>query len=155
MKRSGRLAVLTAALAALLHLPAPVVADFYFYRWVQPALYEASLVGRDDRIYNPGYPPEFGSCGSGTTCSDACGDGFEACNATTSLSLFCFNKPAGQTCCPNGSGRELPSPPPNQAPAGLADRLRVLFARALQVLVSRATTVPGMRSTAEPTAAEM
>lgn len=91
-------------------------ADGAFYQWLQPraAQLEGSLhwglEARQQRgDYNPGYNPEFGSCGSGKTCSDACGTEFEACNATTGLSLFCFNPGAGQKCCPNGSGRESPS----------------------------------------------
>jgi len=84
-----------------------------FYQWLRPrdARPEGSLQwgleARQQRgDYNPGYNPEFGSCGSGATCPDACGSDFEACNATTSLSLFCYNPKAKQTCCGNGSGRE-------------------------------------------------
>ena len=67
----------------------------------------------DDRLNRrqtppPGYHPEFGTCGSGTTCETACGGNWNLCQASTSLSLFCYNKvDLGQTCCENGSGREL------------------------------------------------
>ncbi|KAK3290531.1 uncharacterized protein B0H64DRAFT_479232 [Chaetomium fimeti] len=54
----------------------------------------------------PGYSPEFGGCGSGRNCEDACGPNWESCQASTSLSLFCYNKvDLKQTCCENGSGR--------------------------------------------------
>ena len=69
----------------------------------------------DDRLDRrqtppPGYHPEFGTCGSGKTCETACGENWNLCEASTSLSLFCYNKvDLGQTCCENGSGRELHS----------------------------------------------
>ncbi|KAK4458388.1 hypothetical protein QBC42DRAFT_349661 [Cladorrhinum samala] len=54
----------------------------------------------------PGYHPEFGACGSGTSCEDACGANWLSCTASTDLSLFCYNNADfGQTCCENGSGR--------------------------------------------------
>lgn len=53
-----------------------------------------------------GYNPDFGSCGIGTTCSDACGDGFITCPANTDMALFCYNPTVGQTCCNNGDGRK-------------------------------------------------
>lgn len=52
------------------------------------------------------YQPEAASCGDGTTCLDACGNGFETCAANTDLVLFCFNPFVGQTCCKNGDGSE-------------------------------------------------
>ncbi len=87
------LLLLVAAVAAAAHEPQ------FYYRWLSPQL-------RGRQGYNPGYTPEFGSCGSGTTCADACGAAFQACNASTSLSLFCYDPAAGQTCCGNGSGRK-------------------------------------------------
>jgi hypothetical protein len=73
-----------------------------FFKWNIPRVpfEEHQLYRRVD-----GYHPEFGSCGSGRTCLDACGSGWDGCNATTTLSLFCYNKDAGQSCCANGSGR--------------------------------------------------
>jgi hypothetical protein len=100
--------ILAAIITALqLAAAASTEEQFEFYRVVTPQLYGKKLFGRQ-RIegWSPGYPPEFGSCGSGTTCADACGSEFEACNASTSLSLFCYNPSRGQTCCPNGSGRK-------------------------------------------------
>ncbi|EAQ88545.1 predicted protein [Chaetomium globosum CBS 148.51] len=48
----------------------------------------------------PGYSPDFGLCGTGTTCQDACGPNWESCEASTTLSLFCYNKvDLKQTCC--------------------------------------------------------
>ncbi|KAM7216958.1 hypothetical protein V8F06_007597 [Rhypophila decipiens] len=74
-----------------------------FYRWNQP-LPELGVYRRQGPL--PGYHPEFGTCGSGTTCENACGQNWESCKASTSLSLFCYNKvELGQTCCENGSGR--------------------------------------------------
>ena len=78
-----------------------------FYRWNLPV----ELAGHD--VYRrqgplPGYHPEFGTCGSGTTCENACGGNWKLCKASTSLSLFCYNEvELNQTCCENGSGREL------------------------------------------------
>lgn len=78
-----------------------------FYRWNVPG---SELAGHD--LYRrqgplPGYHPEFGTCGSGTTCENACGGNWKLCKASTSLSLFCYNTvELGQSCCENGSGRE-------------------------------------------------
>ncbi|KAK1827329.1 hypothetical protein QBC39DRAFT_362098 [Podospora conica] len=60
----------------------------------------ASLMRRQS-----GYHPEFNTCGTGTTCTEACGSGFETCLAVGSSALFCYNPRDGQTCCPGGSGR--------------------------------------------------
>lgn len=39
-------------------------------------------------------------------CENACGPNWISCEASTSLSLFCYNKvDLNQTCCGNGSGR--------------------------------------------------
>ncbi|KAM7193658.1 hypothetical protein V8F20_008295 [Naviculisporaceae sp. PSN 640] len=74
-----------------------------FYRWNSPPP-ELNIYRRQGPL--PGYHPEFGTCGSGTTCENACGSNWELCEASTSLSLFCYNKvDLGQTCCKNGSGR--------------------------------------------------
>ncbi|KAL1841086.1 hypothetical protein VTJ49DRAFT_7417 [Mycothermus thermophilus] len=77
-----------------------------FFRWNAPRdlTDETGLLRR--QTPPPGYHPEFGSCGSGTTCENACGTNWILCPAKTDLSLFCYNKvDLGQTCCPNGSGR--------------------------------------------------
>lgn len=87
-----------------------------FYRWNQPS---SGLDGDAQHLETihrrqgppPGYHPEFGTCGSGTTCENACGANWQLCRASTSLSLFCYNSvDLGQTCCENGSGREFSSP---------------------------------------------
>ncbi|KAL2129172.1 hypothetical protein VTI74DRAFT_8125 [Chaetomium olivicolor] len=80
--------------------------DFQFSRWNSP---RANLAADD--VYRrqappPGYHPEFGTCGSGTTCENACGSNWITCQASTNLSLFCYNKvDLNQTCCANWSGR--------------------------------------------------
>ncbi|KAK0725094.1 hypothetical protein B0H67DRAFT_569562 [Lasiosphaeris hirsuta] len=76
-----------------------------FYRWTNP-IEKLPLGDRRRQAPLPGYHPEFGSCGSGTTCENACGGNWITCKASTSLSLFCYNKvDLNQTCCGNGSGR--------------------------------------------------
>ncbi|KAK4233829.1 hypothetical protein C8A03DRAFT_47713 [Achaetomium macrosporum] len=80
--------------------------EYQFFRWNVPG---ANLAADNvDRRQSPppGYHPEFGSCGSGRTCEDACGPNWISCQASTSLSLFCYNQAdLNQTCCENGSGR--------------------------------------------------
>jgi hypothetical protein len=89
-------------------LPLASAQEYQFARWSSP---EAHLAAGD--VYRrqappPGYHPEFGTCGSGTTCENACGTNWITCQASTSLSLFCYNKvDLNQTCCENGSGRTL------------------------------------------------
>ena len=62
----------------------------------------ASLVKRNDG----GYHPEYNLCGTGTTCQEACGDGFQACQPTLSqeTTLLCYNPDEGEICCPGGQG---------------------------------------------------
>ncbi|KAK0660838.1 hypothetical protein QBC41DRAFT_350829 [Cercophora samala] len=75
-----------------------------FLRWNSPRVENPSLDRR--QTPPPGYHPEFGSCGSGTTCENACGANWLSCRASTELSLFCYNQvDLGQSCCENGSGR--------------------------------------------------
>ncbi|KAK4121519.1 hypothetical protein N657DRAFT_692065 [Parathielavia appendiculata] len=84
--------------------------EHQFFRWNTP---RANLA--DDSLHRrqsppPGYHPEFGTCGSGTTCENACGPNWISCQASTDLSLFCYNKvDLNQTCCENGSGRACDS----------------------------------------------
>ncbi|KAM7187161.1 hypothetical protein V8F20_011086 [Naviculisporaceae sp. PSN 640] len=68
---------------------------------------DPDTVEQTPRLYRrqDGYSPEFGACGIGLTCAEACGNGFEACSAKETSLLFCYNPGAGQTCCPGGSGR--------------------------------------------------
>ncbi|KAK3695761.1 hypothetical protein B0T22DRAFT_478389 [Podospora appendiculata] len=62
----------------------------------------AVLYSRQD---GGGYGPAFGSCGTGETCAEACGEGFETCGGDTGAVLFCYDPGAGQSCCPDGQGR--------------------------------------------------
>ncbi|KAK0715999.1 hypothetical protein B0H67DRAFT_645677 [Lasiosphaeris hirsuta] len=95
------------SLAALLALPLCSAQERQFLRWRSPDM--ADLSGEDvfrRQTPPPGYHPEFGTCGSGTTCENACGGDWLSCRASTELSLFCYNKvQLNQTCCENGSGR--------------------------------------------------
>ncbi|KAK4175254.1 hypothetical protein QBC36DRAFT_331842 [Triangularia setosa] len=77
-----------------------------FFRWNAPRATSPEGQSLNRRQTPPGYHPEFGSCGSGTTCENACGANWLSCRASTELSLFCYNQvDLGQTCCENGSGR--------------------------------------------------
>jgi hypothetical protein len=94
------------AIASLQLLALGSAKEYQFFRWNTPG---ANLAA--DNVYRrqsppPGYHPEFGTCGSGTTCENACGPNWISCQASTDLSLFCYNKvDLNQTCCENGSGR--------------------------------------------------
>jgi hypothetical protein len=86
-------------------LTASAAQENNFFKWNSP---RANLAADHVRRQSPppGYHPEFGACGSGTTCENACGPNWESCQASTSLSLFCYNRvDLKQTCCENGSGR--------------------------------------------------
>lgn len=50
-----------------------------------------------------GYQPENTFCGTGTTCAEACGAGFEQCGSSDA-EVHCFNAAAAQTCCGSSSG---------------------------------------------------
>ncbi|KAL2017338.1 hypothetical protein VTK56DRAFT_2311 [Thermocarpiscus australiensis] len=93
--------------AAVLQLLSLGSAQKYeFFRWNTPGSNLAAHDAYRRQTPPPGYHPEFGSCGSGTTCEDACGPNWLSCEASTTLSLFCYNKvDLNQTCCANGSGR--------------------------------------------------
>ncbi|KAK0641905.1 hypothetical protein B0T16DRAFT_449236 [Cercophora newfieldiana] len=92
------------ALSALFALPLSSAQHQQFYRWSVPEIKEGDLARRQNPP--PGYHPEFGTCGSGTTCENACGEHWLSCEASTDLSLFCYNKvQLNQTCCGNKSGR--------------------------------------------------
>lgn len=51
-----------------------------------------------------GYRPETLVCGTGDTCAQACGNGFEQCQSQDTI-LHCFDPGHGQTCCPGGTGK--------------------------------------------------
>ncbi|KAI0387865.1 hypothetical protein F5Y04DRAFT_13325 [Hypomontagnella monticulosa] len=56
-----------------------------------------------DRRQDVGYSPEQQFCGSGDTCAEACGKGFEQCASKDGV-VHCFNKAGKQTCCPGLTG---------------------------------------------------
>ncbi|OTB08158.1 hypothetical protein M426DRAFT_19303 [Hypoxylon sp. CI-4A] len=56
-----------------------------------------------DRRQDDGYSPEQQFCGSGDTCAEACGKGFNQCASNDGM-VHCFNKSAKQTCCPDKTG---------------------------------------------------
>jgi hypothetical protein len=99
---------ITASVAALqLLLALGSAHEHQFFKNTPRASVEADHVHRRQSA-PPGYSPDFGLCGTGTTCQDACGPNWESCQASTTLSLFCYNKvDLKQTCCENGSGRAL------------------------------------------------
>ncbi|KAK5660561.1 hypothetical protein OQA88_13112 [Cercophora sp. LCS_1] len=51
----------------------------------------------------PGYQPTQAVCGTGNTCAEACGSGYETC-ASKDDEIHCYNLAAAETCCPNKSG---------------------------------------------------
>ncbi|KAK6079694.1 hypothetical protein SCUP515_03950 [Seiridium cupressi] len=59
------------------------------------------LLGR--RQEDAGYQPDTTLCGTGTTCAEACGAGFEQC-ASSDEEVHCYDAGSQQTCCPNNSG---------------------------------------------------
>lgn len=100
-----KMTITVAALQLLLALGS--AHEHQFFKNTPRANLEAEHVHRRQST-PPGYSPDFGLCGTGTTCQDACGPNWESCQASTTLSLFCYNKvDLKQTCCENGSGREL------------------------------------------------
>ncbi|KAG4428294.1 hypothetical protein IFR05_016223 [Cadophora sp. M221] len=51
------------------------------------------------------YNPLADFCGTGTSCSQACGSSFQTCPSNDApATLHCFNPSSGQECCANGSG---------------------------------------------------
>ncbi|KAI0177454.1 hypothetical protein BJ166DRAFT_506973 [Pestalotiopsis sp. NC0098] len=50
-----------------------------------------------------GYYPDSTACGTGDTCAEACGAGYEQCYSTDDL-IHCYDNANAQTCCPNSSG---------------------------------------------------
>jgi hypothetical protein len=75
----------------------------------KPMLHKMALpqFGLSRRQLPDGYVPEQTVCGEGTTCAQACGDGYTTC-ASGDSAIHCFNPAAKETCCPNGSGSTLP-----------------------------------------------
>ncbi len=50
-----------------------------------------------------GYLPTQKGCGLGSTCSEACGAGFDLC-ASTDNKFHCYNSGISQVCCTDGTG---------------------------------------------------
>lgn len=71
----------------------------------KPALARMSakdmLLGR--RQEDGGYQPDTTFCGTGTTCAEACGAGYEQC-ASADDQVHCYDAGSSQTCCPNNTG---------------------------------------------------
>ncbi|KAL2754417.1 hypothetical protein ACRALDRAFT_1081465 [Sodiomyces alcalophilus JCM 7366] len=56
------------------------------------------------RRQDDGYQPEDEICsGEGTTCAEACGEGYEQCSSSDSA-VHCFSPAAGESCCTTGTG---------------------------------------------------
>ncbi|KAK4644186.1 hypothetical protein QC761_302130 [Podospora bellae-mahoneyi] len=97
--------VLLAGLQLLVVVCSAQKNEFFWWNTPRAAGLEGPSLDRRQTT-PPGYHPEFGSCGSGTTCENACGANWLSCRASTELSLFCYNQvDLGQSCCENGSGR--------------------------------------------------
>jgi hypothetical protein len=60
-----------------------------------------------------GYQTDSSVCGTGATCAEACGAGFEQC-ASSDNAVHCFNAGASSTCCPDNSGCTLLAPSPSE-----------------------------------------
>lgn len=87
----------TASAVAVLAFTASAAAEPQPYRLaVMPGL---SLMRRDTN----GYKPETSNCGTGNTCAEACGAGFDQCASNDGVA-HCFNPAAKQNCCSDGSG---------------------------------------------------
>jgi hypothetical protein len=61
------------------------------------------MLPRGDMAKRQGYYPTTSSCGTGDTCEEACGEGYETCPSQGS-GLYCYNPTVGATCCPDGTG---------------------------------------------------
>ena len=62
-----------------------------------------NVFGLSARADDVGYAPTQTFCGNGTTCTEACGAGFDICTSTDA-SIHCYNKQAKSLCCSDGSG---------------------------------------------------
>ncbi|KAK4160760.1 hypothetical protein QBC43DRAFT_219162 [Cladorrhinum sp. PSN259] len=92
---------ITTAFAALV-FASDVAAKLQPYKVQEVKMSSRQLFGvmrRDE----PGYQPESATCGTGNTCEEACGSGYQTC-ASVDSKVHCFNESAGQTCCPDKSG---------------------------------------------------
>ncbi len=64
-----------------------------------------------DRRAGPdnGYLPTQKGCGTGTTCAQACGAGFDTCASNDKL-FHCYNVGIKQVCCSDGTGSMRSTP---------------------------------------------
>ncbi len=55
-----------------------------------------------ERRYD-GYQPTQSVCGTGATCAEACGAGYDTCTSQDNA-VHCYNPQAAETCCSDGTG---------------------------------------------------
>ncbi|KAL2131268.1 hypothetical protein VTI74DRAFT_5323 [Chaetomium olivicolor] len=89
------------AAVAALAFSANVAAEPMPYKPMNMKMSARELFGRQDNT--PGYIPDQTACGTGNTCAEACGAGYETC-ASKDSQIHCFNPAAGEVCCPDKSG---------------------------------------------------
>jgi hypothetical protein len=96
--------MLVKSLSALAMLAVAVsAADLQPYK-AQPKIMKMSvrdLFGVERR--DDGYQPSQSVCGTGATCAEACGAGYDTC-VSRDNSVHCYNPKAAETCCPDESG---------------------------------------------------
>lgn len=94
---------ITTALAALAFASNVAAVGLQPYKVQVVKMSSRQLFGVARRADEPGYQPEQAVCGTGNTCEEACGSGYTTCSSGDNQ-VHCFNKDAGQTCCPDKSG---------------------------------------------------
>lgn len=92
------LAVLAFAASATAAEPKP------YKPLMKMSIHQMFGIGR--RQDNSAYQPTQSICGTGTTCAEACGDGYETCTSSDEM-VHCYNPAAAQTCCPDASGSKF------------------------------------------------
>lgn len=90
----------------LLNLKVTVILSSFFTSTLaeESQLWARSIPNSAALSKRSGYNPLYDLCGTGTSCSEACGRTFIQCDANDG-NLHCFDPNSKQTCCPNGSGR--------------------------------------------------
>ena len=91
-----------AASLAMLACASNVAAEPQPYKLAYMPVLGMSLMRRD----TSGYQPEQTVCGTGTTCEQACGNGYTQC-ASSDDSVHCYNPAAQQNCCSDSTGSTL------------------------------------------------
>ncbi|KAI8686920.1 hypothetical protein NCS56_00264000 [Fusarium sp. Ph1] len=89
----------TLASLVLLACATNVAADPQPYKLIKAPVEGLSLARRS----TPGYQPEQSTCGDGSTCAEACGQGYETCPSNDD-STHCYNPLVKQKCCSDGTG---------------------------------------------------